>query len=982
LHQLFRFGPYCLDPAGAQLLKNAEAVPLTPKALAVLIYLVERRGRLVSKEELLDAVWGRRFVSEGVLKNTVRALRYALDDDPKTPGYIETAHRLGYRFIAEVAEASAPAAATPAPLDRSPEMPRAGTRLVGRDSVLAQLGSDLGKALGGQPRIVFITGEPGIGKTALIDAFLHQVGPETAVARGQCVEQYGQSEAYLPVLEALNALGRQHETRLAGLLRQVAPTWLAQFPWYLSETDGALLQQEALGATQARMLRELGEFLERWTHEQPLILVLEDLHWSDHATLNLLAYLARRKRPARWLILGSYRPVEVILNEHPLKTVKRELQIQGLCRELPLELLSEAAVADYLAQRQPDWTIPEAWVRALHARTEGLPFFLVQLVENLLDNRTAQEGAAANMLPSSLPEGLQHLIEQQFERLPPAEQRLLETASVVGINFTAGAVAAALDGVLSAVEEVCERLARLRHFLRAMESDAEGRYGFLHAFYREFAYSRLAPVRRAELHRRVGAWLETAEDGRGESLAAELALHFERGRNHERAVHYLHQAAEQAVRRHALHEAADLLRQGLALLEEWLPDTPARTQRAADMYTALAIALRATKGYAAPELPHIYRRALDLSEDSPETPRRFSLLTGLWVFHCMRAELDTALDHAQQIRAIAERDESTIGRVGGHMALGVTYLYRGEPKPAYGHLQQALALYEPDAHRPLFLRVYTQDPAVFCRSCGGLALWLQGFPARALQAIDEGLMQAEAIAHPFNRGVALLEAAILHLDRREPRRTAKYCEALEQLCAEHGFALWQAMAIAMHGWTVAALGQPEAGIARIREGIAALLATGARMSLPYYRGLLAEACAKAGRVQDGLAALDEALAETERSGERRYEAETRRLLGELLLQADRGAPDEPETCFHQALATAHRQGAKSLELRAATSLARLWQSQGRQDEAGEMLSEIYGRFTEGFDTPDLREAKALLDGLNRGGEACLRRHALPSAGTE
>lgn len=443
-----RFGCYRLDMAAARLSRDGSVLPLPPKALAVLAYLVERRGRLVGKEELLDAVWGRRFVSEGVLKNTVQTLRRALADDPRAPRYIETAHRLGYRFIAELeAEAESPAAAkTPTPL-------------VGREDDMARLRGWLGLARRGEPQLVFVTGEPGIGKTALIEAFADLAGE--AAAHGRCVEQYGQSEPYLPVLEALNALARQDGARLAGLLRQAAPTWLAQLPWLLTQEERGALSLQMRGAGLARMLRELGEFLERWTAEQPLILVLEDLHWSDHATLDLLAYLARRRRPARWLILGSYRPAEVAVNDHPLKAAKRELQIQGLCRELPLGPLSEAAVAEYLAGRRPDRSVPAAWARAIHARTEGLPFFLAQLAKTLPDSLAAWDGA----LPASLPEGVRQLIEQQFERLPPSERHLLEAASVAGAAFPADAVAAALGRPLAEVEASCERLARLRHFL-------------------------------------------------------------------------------------------------------------------------------------------------------------------------------------------------------------------------------------------------------------------------------------------------------------------------------------------------------------------------------------------------------------------------------------------------------------------------------------------------------------------------------------
>ena len=553
--ELFHFGAYSLKPGGARLLKGENTVPLPPKALAALIYLIEHRGNLVGKDELLDAVWGHRFVSQGVLKNTITTLRQALNDDPKNPLYIETVHRLGYRFIAEVTAASA--VQTPA-MTSHPAALQSFPDLVDRAGPLAELGRLLEKAVLGKPQLAFVTGEPGIGKTALIEAFLQSSAHSVLTGRGQCVEQYGQGEPYLPVLEALNDLIRHDEARLSALLRQVAPTWLAQLPWYLNETDQTLMQQVMAGTTQMRMLREFGEFLGRCTAEQPLILVLEDLHWSDHATLDLLAYLARRKQPARWLILGSYRPEDVMFTDHGLMLVLRELQIQGLCSELPLELLSEAAIAEYLAQRLTDRDQASNWARAVHNRTGGLPFFLVQLVETVQTEQATDCDVA--MQTSALPNGVQQLLTRQFERLSDDCRHALEAASVVGMTFSAETLAAALSLGNRQIEEHCEALARPRLFITGSESI--GRYRFRHAFYREFAYNRLPPLQSARLHLKIGEWLESTRI-RPEELAAELALHFERGREWEKAIKYLQLAAANALARHALHETAQLLRRGL-----------------------------------------------------------------------------------------------------------------------------------------------------------------------------------------------------------------------------------------------------------------------------------------------------------------------------------------------------------------------------------------------------------------------------------
>jgi DNA-binding winged helix-turn-helix (wHTH) protein len=330
------FGACRLDTINAKLWLGKEALSLPPKTFAVLCYLAEHPGRLVTKEELLDAVWGGRCVSEGVLKTTIQVLRKVLQDDSQAPRYIETQPRRGYRFIAAIRPVAGPMPILPAQ-SLAEISPPLATPFVGREGVLDRLQRYLHQALAGEPRLVFVTGEPGIGKTALIQTFVQHAGGGSGIAAacGQCVEQYGTGAPYLPVLEALNVLCRQGGERPLILLRQYASTWLVHLPWFLTEADRAQLPCEVLGATKERMLREMGEFLERWTADSPLILVLEDLHWSDYATLDLLSYLARRGPPARWLIVGSYRPVEVIVSEHPLKDVKQELRLHGLCQELP-----------------------------------------------------------------------------------------------------------------------------------------------------------------------------------------------------------------------------------------------------------------------------------------------------------------------------------------------------------------------------------------------------------------------------------------------------------------------------------------------------------------------------------------------------------------------------------------------------------------------------------------------------------------------
>lgn len=537
----FDFGVYSFDSAAACLLKHGDVVPLPPKALAFLGYLLDHRGRLVTKEALLDKMWGHRFVSEGVLKNTVALLRQALGDDPKTPRYIETVHKLGYRFIADTStgDSSLPQPTATADSGLIP--------LVGRDEPLAELWRILDKTIHGQPRVAFVSGEAGIGKTAVIEAFVRAASFRATCGRGYCFEQFGSGEPYMPVLEALNDLMRQESERLLELMRQVAPTWLAQLPWY-RDNLWPNFRQTPIAVSPLSMARELGEFLARSAQEKPLILVLEDLHWSDLATLDLLAYLARRRQAQHWMIVASYRPEDALLASHPLNSVQRELTIQGLCRNLALPPLSEAAVREYLFRRFPGRQIEDAWVKTLCDRTGGLPFVLVRLLETPHNQQIMAGGVEHSALSVLLTEGVKLLLARQFERLPDGYRRALAAASVVGMSFSADAVAAVLDEDSSEVEECLENLARMRQFIEACENSSTMAYRFRHAFQREFVHGCLPPAHRQQWHVRFKQGDALVPGKRG-NLALARIFAFESGKDHPNAGHYAQPLGAGQIRR-------------------------------------------------------------------------------------------------------------------------------------------------------------------------------------------------------------------------------------------------------------------------------------------------------------------------------------------------------------------------------------------------------------------------------------------------
>ena len=565
------FEGFCLDLVTEQLLCGDEVVALTPKAFTVLRRLVEDGGQLVTKEELLRAGWAKTHVSDGVVKVSILEIRRALGDDPAAPRFIETVPRRGYRFIAPRTR-SARSGAADAP-----------AVLVGRDGMLAQLGQRLERARAGERQLVFLSGEAGIGKTTVLDAFLVRAAadPDLLIATGACLEHYGVAEAYLPVLDALGRLLREPGAdRVIRLMETHAPTWLVQLPWLDRSGDREARRRELLGVTKERMLREMAEALEVLTATTPLLLVLEDLHWSDHSTLDLLGMIARRQEPARLLVVGSYRSVDVIMTGHPVRGLIQEMRVRRQCEDMPLAFLHEEDVAAYLARRFPENGFPSGLARAVHQRTDGNPLFMVRVVDELITLGVLAEeqgrwGLAKPLddIAAAVPESLRQLIAKQVDRLEPEAQRLLEVASVLGNEFTAVSVAVGLDADPLAVEDCCEVLARQGQMLAASrlfvrpDGTKVARYHFTHSLYPHALVERVTPGRRLRLHQRLAEWLERSWGEHAAVIAGPLALHFEGAGDYRRAIRYLQRAADGDVRRWAYQEAIARLTRAVALAD-------------------------------------------------------------------------------------------------------------------------------------------------------------------------------------------------------------------------------------------------------------------------------------------------------------------------------------------------------------------------------------------------------------------------------
>jgi DNA-binding winged helix-turn-helix (wHTH) protein/predicted ATPase len=961
---MFVFNSFQLDVANASLRRGKQPIALAPKAFNLLRYLVEHAGQLVTKDELWRAVWPEVSVTDAALTVCVSELRKALGDDSRTPRYIETVHRMGYRFIATVSTEPAPVArSTPWEHDFALSATRPTRHFVGRQAELAQLHKHWHRALDGERQIVFVTGEPGIGKTALVQSFLSSIARDgkARIGRGQCIEQYGASEPYMPVLEALTRLGQERGgQRIIEILDRSAPSWLVQMPTLLGEPDRERLRSITQGMMQTRMLRDIAEALEAITAEVPLVLAFEDLHWSDFSTLELIATVARRNETARLLIVGTYRPVEMLTRDHPLRTVKEELQLHRQSGEVKVSLLGEPDVAAYLDARLAEQQ-QVALVKAaslIHRRTEGNPLFMVNVVDYLIEHDSLMSAG-----PIAPPPTIQQMIAHNLERLEVNDQKMLEAASIAGLEFSAAAVAAALERPVTDVETACASLARREQFIHANgaanwpDATVAAGFRFHHALYEEVLYGRVTSAQRVELHGRIAKRLETAFGERCSEIAAELAHHYSHSDNPGKAVEYLGRAGLQAMKRYALAEATTSLNSAIDLLQKQ-PHSAENLQRESRLQLALGGALIPVKGEASAEVEQAYARAWELCEYIDDRRRLFQSQIGLWAVYLIRGELAKAYQLAQQLWQLAQSANEKL--MFARFALGETQYYMGELPRAREQFEEVIHLYHFERHSKLAV-VY--DPGLTALSLVAPLLWTLGYPDQAVKRRDEALALAQALSSPHNLLFALAYTAFLHQRRHESNSVQVTAERIIALSTEHGLTQLMPEGSAYRGWALAQDGNSEEGIALIQQSLAMARAAGTQLSLPYFHLFLAEAFTTADRLNEAMSALTEVESLSRHQGAHLWDVEIFRLKGELLLRQGDFNRDEAQNCFQRAIEIGRTQSAKSLELRATMSLARLLANQNRRDEAHSLLAEIYNWFTEGFDTTDLREAKLLLDQL-------------------
>ncbi len=897
---------------------------------------------------------------------------------------------------------------------------------VARERELGRLAASLETALLGQGRMLFVTGDAGSGKTALIQEFCRRAQeshPDLIVADGKCNAHTGVGDPYLPFIEILNLLtgdieakyaacsiSKEHALRLWNLLPSSAKAILENGRDMINVfTQGASLVSRASGFSSRRtdwptQLKKLVEqksalpadptlqqrnLFEQYTRvlqslarEKPLLLVLEDLQWVDAGSASLLFHIGRQIKGSRILVIGSFRPTEIAVGRdekrHPIEPVLHEFKRDFGDIELDLEKAEGGEFVDAFLDSEPN-KLDKKFRQTLFAQTKGQPLFTVELLRAmqeqgmLVKDREDRwvEGRTFNW--DKLPSRVDAVIMERVSRLTEKMREALILASVEGQEFTAEVVAGLRkEDVRESIRMLSGELEKRHHLVSAKGIRNLGKqrlslYVFQNSLFQKYLYNSLDEVERIHLHEEVGNILEALYGEQADEISVQLARHFQEAGMMPKAVEYLAKAGNKALRLSAYNETITHFSKALDILRSF-PPYPERDQHELSFQIALAASLQAIYGYGAPEVSSVYGRMRELCQKMAESPQIMYALYFLANYHWLRAEHGTALEFTEQMMNLARKADDPLSLAVTHTLHGTLSFIMGKLPSALEHLDQMNAFYNPEEHSHLAF-IYGQDPGLISLCSTASVLWGLGYPDRAIEQSRKMIETARRVNHPFSLAAALALDSLFHLLRRDAGALEERGKEVAALAEEKGFLFFVGVGVFKIGWVLARQGRVEEGLAKLHQALDLYRATGVRFTLTDLLGSLAEAYGMAGDVEKGLEFMSRALAEVERGGERYYEAELYRLKGELLLKKaernDRAAMEkEAEACFRQSLDVARRQMAKSFELRTAVSLGRLLKKQGKESEAKKLVEDIYGWFSEGFDTPDLQEAKSLIEELS------------------
>jgi predicted ATPase/predicted Ser/Thr protein kinase len=892
---------------------------------------------------------------------------------------------------------------------------------VGREHELTQLEGFLDLSLANQGRVVFVTGDSGSGKTALIQEFTRraqEAHDDLVVASGNCNSHIGVGDPYLPFREVLElltgdvearwaagAITREHARRLwktlplaAGALLESGQDLIDTFipgsalinratACAPGGADWLIRLKEVVerkgsnpiisGPQQSDLFEQYTRVLRALSQKAALVLVLDDLQWADAGSIGLLFHLGRQLTGSQILIVGAYRQEEIALGRegtrHPLEPVVNEFQREFGAISVNLEQTEDREFVNAILDSEPNRLGPP-FREMLHRQTRGHPLFTIELLRGMQERGDLVQDQENFWVEGSkldwdaMPARVEAVFAERIGRLSQPMQTALRVASVEGEVFTAEAAARVMDtderellGHLSGELDRRHRLIRAESIQRS-DGQLLSRYRFRHTLFQKYLYSSLDDVERVHLHEQLGNAIEglyTTQEAIP-VVALQLARHFEEAGIPEKTINYLRQAGERAVHLSAYREGISHLSRALELLH-LLPDSPKRDQQELELQLSFGLAWK----YEGPtaRAKKAINRARDLCQQLGETAQLSRMLGELSIYHYVQAEYQQAHEFASDALSLAQQAKDPVLVAEGHWYLGFLKFCLGDYTNVRSHLEQVISFYNPEQHHRSLVLLRGVDAGLSAMAYHACCLWCLGYPDQALMRSQEVLALARGFDHPFTMVDVLCYAGCMfNLMRRDPVALKENAEAMIQLANEKELPGWMGMGKSFHGEAFLMLGQVQDAIAPIREGTAIIESSNVKLYKPSTLRTLAKMRAQTGDLESGLALLDEALNVVEQTDERHWEAELYRFRGELLLMQDDDAA--AETSFYHAIEVSRRQKAKSWELRASIRLASLWQKQGKADEARGLLEPIYSWFTEGFDTPDLKEAKSLLEELS------------------
>ena len=949
------FDRYRLSADGSLLLRDGVVVALAPKVLQILLLLVQHAGEVVRKEHLLQTVWPDSFVEETGLTRNISLLRRALGDDGQQ--FVITVARVGYRFAASVGR-----------LDRQGEPTRdvpwrwsadashcdRGQPVVGRAAELSRLANVFEGTCRGQGTIIGCVGEPGIGKTTLVETFLHDLSDRCDIGRGRCSERLAGAEPHLPVLEALDEITAA-DPHLAEALRVAAPTWSLHVARPAQRPGANVAPPEVTGTgNPERLMRELTTFLEEASRRRPMVILIEDLHWADVATIDLLAHLAPRLAHIRLLILITYRQRELLVTQHPFARLRGELIARAHLDELHVSLLEPDAVREYLQAALDDSAVRPELAALVFNRTEGNPLFVVEVVRYLRQHGVAQ---GTSVLTRDTPDSLRGLIDRGLDTLDGVTRQLLSIAAVQGHECDSATITRVSGVAASDVEERLRRADHIHALVRFDREDERGDgslsliYRFAHVLYQDALIDSIAPSRRIEWALQIAEALLAAHGDRTEGIAGSLAVLFETGREFWKASQFFLATSRHAARLFAWVPASDQANRGLQCLRSARGVSARdRSQRELELTFARLVPLASIQGYASREVEQLTQHIVRLAEELGDVPATATALTATWFVRMVRGECVAAKNVGTRLATLAASAKNDVLLINAHMNAQIACHHLGEFSEARDHASVVMTLADRTPYVERCMGVF--DPVVASLAESARNHWITGFLARAMSDCHAAVTLAPQLRHPDSLAFAWLFHAWLHGYRGDWQRCVTSSETGLAIARQSGSVQTLAWNGCVHGWAIAHVGDSTRGGVEIAAAIEASKGIMGHVALPQFSAMMAEVLLIRGDVAAALACVTLAMDLESSHDDGYFAAEVRRLSGVCL--ARMGRIEKARTRLREALEIARVQGATMFELRSSLSLAEV-----SAEEGGAAARDVLARFPEPEAWPEIDAARSL-----------------------